>query len=94
MLRGDDLLVRVVAAHETVSRASGNAAQLLRAAYHVGNRHVAVQLDEQCLAYLHDHVLDDMVRGLGLTVSFAKQPFEPESGAYSGISAGHSHHHD
>jgi urease accessory protein len=94
LLKGDGLVVRVIAAREPLSVASGNSTQLLRAAYHLGNRHIAVELGEHALAYLHDHVLDDMVRGLGLTVSSTEQEFEPESGAYSGATtAGHGHHH-
>jgi len=94
LLGGDGIVVRVVAAHESVSVATGDAAQLLRAAYHLGNRHVAVELGEQALVYLHDHVLDEMVRGLGLLVSVAEYAFEPESGAYSSTAPGvHSHHH-
>jgi urease accessory protein len=96
VLRGGDLLladdgtvVEVVAAAETVStvRAS-DAWHLLRAAYHLGNRHVPVQIGEGWLRYGHDHVLDDMVRGLGLEVLVEQAPFEPEAGAY-----GHSHDH-
>ena len=69
---------------------------LLRGAYHLGNRHIAVQLGPGWLRYLHDHVLDDMLRGLGLEVGFAQLPFEPEAGAYGagGVSGQvHSHEH-
>jgi urease accessory protein len=62
---------------------------LARAAYHLGNRHVALQIEAGTLSYLHDHVLDDMLRGLGLEPSFAERPFEPEAGAYGR----HGHHH-
>ena len=55
---------------------------LARAAYHLGNRHVALQIGAGWLRYGHDHVLDDMVRGLGLTVTVEQAPFEPEAGAY------------
>jgi urease accessory protein len=107
VLRGGDLLqaddgrvVEVVAAMEDVSVVqSHDAAQLARAAYHLGNRHIAVQITADSLRYLHDHVLDDMVRGLGFEVRFANLPFEPEGGAYASTSgnavhahAGHSHH--
>lgn len=103
ILRGGELLrasdgrvIEVVAAPETVStaRCADNRA-LTRAAYHLGNRHVALQLGEGWLRYSHDHVLDDMVRGLGLSVTSEQAPFEPESGAYHGNEAGgtvHSHH--
>jgi urease accessory protein len=45
------------------------------------------------LRYSHDHVLDDMLRGLGLTVTVEQAPFEPEPGAYGGSADGHSHGH-
>ncbi len=64
---------------------------LMRAAYHLGNRHVPLQVSEGLLSYQHDHVLDDMVRGLGLTVTTEQRPFEPEDGAYA--AAGHAHGH-
>lgn len=105
VLRGGELLlaedgrvVEIVAANETVSMArSEDPRQLLRAAYHLGNRHVALQIGPGWLRYLHDHVLDDMVRGLGLTVSVEDAPFEPEAGAYGhgahAMMHGHGHHH-
>jgi len=84
-------LVRVRAAPEQVSRVtSKNLLQLTRAAYHLGNRHVPTQLGAGYLAYAHDHVLDDMVTRLGLSVTAVRTPFEPEPGAY-GHSALHSH---
>jgi urease accessory protein len=98
----DGRLVEVVAAPEQVSLIrSPDARVLARAAYHLGNRHVAVQITANSLRYLRDHVLDDMLRGLGLTVESDALPFEPEAGAYSqahghapGHSHGHSHGHD
>jgi len=65
--------------------------QLARIAYHLGNRHVAVQVGEGFLRIAEDHVLEDMVRRLGARVSHVEAPFEPESGAYAG---GHHHHHE
>ncbi len=62
---------------------------LLKAAYHLGNRHVPLMLTPTALYFEPDHVLADMVEGLGLTVSETNHPFEPESGAY----AQHSHDH-
>lgn len=61
---------------------------LARAAYHLGNRHVPLQIGPDWLAYEHDHVLDDMVHLLGLTVVIEQRPFEPEAGGY-----GHGHGH-
>jgi urease accessory protein len=86
-------LVKVRAAPECVSRVtSKNTLQLARAAYHLGNRHVPTQLGAGYLAYLHDHVLDDMIQRLGLQVTVVNAPFEPEAGAY-GHGAIHSHSH-
>jgi urease accessory protein len=96
LLADDGRAVRVVAAPETVSTVSADdPLTLLRAAYHLGNRHVALQIGAGWLRYLHDHVLDDMVRGLGLSVSVEEAPFEPEAGAYGGHSAlsPHAHSH-
>ena len=58
---------------------------LARAAYHLGNRHVPVQVGDGWLRYLADHVLDDMLRGLGLEPKSEQAPFEPESGAYGHV---------
>jgi urease accessory protein len=76
-------LVQVRAAAECVSRiVSRNPIHLTRAAYHLGNRHVPTELGPGFVAYLHDHVLDDMIRRLGLDVTVVTVPFEPEPGAY------------
>jgi urease accessory protein len=90
VLRGGDLLeaadgriITVVAAPEPLSVvATTDPVLLARAAYHLGNRHVAVQVKADGLSFLHDHVLDAMLRGLGLPVRFEHAPFEPEGGAY------------
>jgi urease accessory protein len=100
LLASDDgLAVRIAAAAERLSRARSDDPLLLaRACYHLGNRHVALQIEPGRLSWLHDHVLDDMVRGLGLDVSSIEAPFEPEPGAYGGGSRhghahqGHAHH--
>ncbi|MDA3432165.1 urease accessory protein UreE [Acinetobacter baumannii] len=62
---------------------------LLKAAYHLGNRHMPLMLTPTALYFEPDHVLAEMVEGLGLTVTETDHPFEPESGAY----AQHSHDH-
>jgi len=59
-----------------------------RACYHLGNRHIALQILPDELRYLADHVLDQMLVGLGLIVEHHTLPFEPEAGAYHG---GHGH---
>lgn len=98
ILRGGDHLrstegrvVEIVAAAESVSTVHAESPRLLlRAAYHLGNRHIALQFGPGWLRYSHDHVLDEMVRGLGLQVVAELAAFEPESGAYHAVSA-HTH---
>ncbi len=97
ILRGGDLLraadgtlLEVVAAHEPVSTVlSRDLRQLTRVAYHLGNRHVALQIGPGWVRYLTDHVLDAMVAQLGLSVRHEHEPFEPEAGAYGS----HDHPH-
>lgn len=91
---GEILLVR--AAAESVSDVTSSDAVLLaRAAYHLGNRHVPLQIATGALRYQHDHVLDAMVSALGLQVTARTAAFEPEGGAYAGgHSHGHGHSHD
>jgi urease accessory protein len=93
----DGTLVRVLAAREALSVVSSREPlALLRAAYHLGNRHVQLQVERYRLAYQHDHVLDAMVQSLGLQVGFEEGPFEPEAGAYGNHShaQGRQHGHD
>lgn len=86
------VVVEVRAAPETVSTArTDNPLLLARAAYHLGNRHIALQVGSGWLRYLHDHVLDHMVKDLGLLVGAEQAPFEPEAGAYGGDHHGHAH---
>jgi urease accessory protein len=86
--------VRVKAAYEKLSIIRSSDPHLLaRACYHLGNRHVSIQIESASVSFLHDHVLDDMLRGLGLTVDSAEAPFEPEPGAYGGSAEkGHGHY--
>jgi urease accessory protein len=90
-------IIHVAAAAEDVSEVrSDNQLLLTRAAYHLGNRHVPLQIGAGFLRYLRDHVLDDMVRGLDLNVEHKRQQFQPENGAYHGQQSMlllHSHHH-
>ena len=64
---------------------------LLRAAYHLGNRHTAIKLRKKCILLQVDSVLKEMLLGLGLTISLVSEKFTPETGAYGG---GHKHGHD
>ena len=99
VLRGGDVLagedgtrVVVEAANERVMIVrTDDPRALARAAYHLGNRHVAVEVGAGLLKLEHDHVLGTMLRGLGVDVGTAEAPFEPESGAYAG---GHTHAHE
>lgn len=88
-------VIQIVAAPEPVSKGRASSPlNLARACYHLGNRHMPLQVGDGWLQYQADHVLDEMVRGLGLEVVAETQPFEPEGGAYSeGHSHGHSHEH-
>ena len=70
----------------------GSPFDLLRAAYHLGNRHVPLELQADRLQLAPDHVLADMLRGMDLAVSEELAPFEPESGAY-GAPEDHGHVH-
>lgn len=97
---GDDLasdageVVRVRAALEPVATAAHNDARVLaRAAYHLGNRHVALQIGDGWLRYYQDHILDDLAASLGLSVRHENAPFEPEGGAYGDAGGAHGHHH-
>ncbi len=63
---------------------------LVRVAWHLGNRHLPTMLDGDRLVIRRDHVIEDMVRGLGASVAHIEAPFNPEGGAYAG---GHHHHH-
>ena len=63
---------------------------LMRIAWHLGNRHLPVQFDDGHLRIRADHVIANMVRGLGGHVEAIEAPFDPEAGAYAG---GHGHHH-
>ncbi|HAT1573732.1 TPA: urease accessory protein UreE [Raoultella ornithinolytica] len=103
LLRGGDVLsnedgsefVQIIAADEGVSVVHcDDPFTLAKACYHLGNRHVPLQIMPGELRYHHDHVLDDMLRQFGLEVTFAHLPFEPEAGAYASESHGHSHGHN
>ena len=83
-------VIMIRAAPESLSEASSDdPVLLLRAAYHLGNRHVTLQVLPGALRFPRDHVLEEMLEGLGLTVTAVDDIFSPESGAY----AVHSHAH-
>jgi urease accessory protein len=87
-------LVRVEAAPEPLLQVrSSDPLALLQAAYHLGNRHVAMELHADRLLLLEDSVLADLLRRRGLQVQLVQAPFMPEPGAYAGHAPIHSHHH-
>ena len=110
LVRGGDVLVaedgsliRVLAAPQPVLVITpcadhGSAFDLVRAAYHLGNRHVQIELKPDHLKIEPDHVLADMLRAMHLTVEDAQAAFEPEGGAYAAgghaHGGGHDHDHD
>ena len=99
VLRGGDLLVaedgtfvEVQAAPESVLQVTAaDPLALMRAAYHLGNRHTPVEVGRDYLRLEFDAVLADMLARLGVQATRAELPFEPEAGAYGG---GHKHGHD
>jgi urease accessory protein len=99
VLRGGDLLaasdgrvIAIVAEPESLLHIEcSSASELARAAYHLGNRHVPVQVGAGFMRIAYDHVLEGMLKGLGAKVSSISAPFEPEAGAYAGA---HEHRHE
>ncbi|MEM1260927.1 MAG: urease accessory protein UreE [Pseudomonadota bacterium] len=95
VLRGGDCLasaggfvVRIGSALEALSEVtSDDNITLARAAYHLGNRHVWVEIGRHSVRYQRDHVLDHMLERLDFRITHIDAPFEPEAGAYDG----HSH---
>jgi urease accessory protein len=76
-----------------VEVSAGSHAALLRLAWHIGNRHTALQVVGHALRIRRDHVLEAMLQGLGATLTPTEAPFEPEQGAYAEPQY-HGHHHD
>ncbi|HET9156375.1 MAG TPA: hypothetical protein VFN91_06885 [Myxococcaceae bacterium] len=100
MADGDGLLLddgrwlEVQAALEPVVEVSHpDPRQLARLAWHLGNRHLPTEIGERVLRLRPDHVIEDMLRGLGAELRHVEAPFQPEGGAYGGR-GGHGHHHD
>ncbi len=91
----DDSWVRVSAAAEDVVDVHGKSArEMARLAWHLGNRHLPVQiLEDGGIRFRYDHVIEEMVRGLGGATIRKQAPFTPEGGAYDGGGHAHEHHH-
>jgi urease accessory protein len=104
IVRGGDILVAEDGSLIAVKAASqallgvtvgpgGTPLDLLRAAYHLGNRHVPLEVGGDRLQLEADHVLAELLGRMGLQVEATSGPFEPEAGAYDAVSAGHGHGH-
>jgi urease accessory protein len=98
LVAADGSLIRVIAAPQKILRVTacpqhGSTFDLIRAAYHLGNRHVQIELKSDHLKIEPDHVLADMLRAMHLIVNEASEGFEPEAGAYAAGGHQHSHSH-
>jgi len=95
----DGSVVQVAGRAEPLVEVSAKApTDLVRLAWHIGNRHTDVQFVENALRIRQDHVLEKMVKGLGGLMKMVEAPFDPESGAYAprdahGHRQDHHHHH-
>jgi urease accessory protein len=88
----DELIVEIIAKPEQVMVVTAaHALDLLQAAYHLGNRHVPLEITDDRLYLLPDPVLQDMLFQRGLKVTMADRPFQPQAGAYEATP--HHHHH-
>ena len=96
LVNEDGEILKIISAPEEVSTIRAkDAISLTKLAYHLGNRHVPLQISQDgFLRYQVDHVLDDMVVKLGGTLTHEKAKFEPESAAYANHHHDHEHHHD
>lgn len=102
LVADDGSLVRVLAAPQAVLKIThctnhGTPYDLIRAAYHLGNRHVPIELKPDHLKIEPDHVLAEMLRAMHLIVHAVDEAFEPENGAYASgghAHGGHGHKHD
>lgn len=82
--------IEIVAAPEDLLEVTGD--NLLRLAWHIGNRHTPCQIEGNRLLIQHDHVIRDMLEKLGASIRETVEPFTPEGGAYGhGRTLGHSH---
>ena len=95
LLLEDGRIVEVVAAPEPLVEIRGSDPQhLVRIAWHLGNRHLPTQVAPRGLRIRRDHVIEEMVRGLGGRLTEIEAPFDPEGGAYSSAPHAHDHDHD
>lgn len=93
LVLGDGRIIEVRAEPEKLMEVRGrDGRHLLALAWQIGNRHLAAQIKKDCILIRHDHVIRDMLIGLGAVVCDIEAPFDPEGGAYG--DEHHGHHHD
>jgi urease accessory protein len=94
LVREDGELIEILAANEKLFEVRGrDRAHLIELAWHLGNRHLSAQIEEDRIVILRDHVIRTMLQGLGAMVLDIDEPFQPARGAYHSH-GGHSHGHD
>jgi len=94
LLLEDGRMVLVKAAAEPLAEIKAKSPhELMRIAWHLGNRHLPAELHADAILIRRDHVIEAMVAGLGATVTHIDEPFDPEGGAYAEPAAGHHHGH-
>lgn len=93
LLLDDGREVRIIAVEEELYRVTPGKASLPHLAWHLGNRHLAAQIEEDRIFIRRDHVIRTMLEGLGATVAEVKAPFQPTPGAYHHHGHGDGHHH-
>lgn len=95
LVLSDGQMIEVKAANEPLMEIeAADPGTLARLAWHIGNRHLAAQITGAKIRLRADHVIADMLEGLGATVAHIMAPFSPESGAYAGQKQAGHHHHD
>jgi urease accessory protein len=90
----DGRLIEIIAEPEALAEVRcTDPRQLARVAYHIGNRHAQAEILANRIRMRRDHVMEDMVRGLGAKVAHIEAPFEPDTGAYEAPEEAHTHDH-
>lgn len=91
----DGRVIKVLAEAEELLEVRGrNTHHLLRLAWHLGNRHLEAQIEGDRILVRRDHVIEDMLNGLGAATALVVEPFSPQGGAYDDHRHGGHHHHD
>lgn len=93
-LEGGGFIRLRAAPEDLVEVTAATSGELLRLAWHLGNRHLPAEIAGDRILIRYDHVIVAMLRGLGAMVRKVRAPFNPEGGAYGGHAHAHHHHHD